>query len=45
MVGVVTLPVATIAFTLLYYDLRVRMEGYDLNALSQEMGVAAATPA
>lgn len=45
LVGVVTLPVATIAFTLLYYDLRVRMEGYDLNALSQEMGVAAATPA
>jgi hypothetical protein len=45
LVGVVSLPVATIAFTLLYYDLRVRMEGYDLGALSREMGVAAATPA
>ena len=45
LVGIVTPPVAAIAFTLLYYDLRVRAEGYDLRALSQEMGVAAATPA
>ena len=45
LVGIVTPPVAAIAFTLLYYDLRVRTEGYDLRALSQEMGVAAATPA
>ena len=45
LVGVVTPPVAAIALTLLYYDLRVRVEGYDLRALSQEMGVAAATPA
>jgi hypothetical protein len=35
-------PVAAIAFTLLYYDLRVRREGYDVQALSREMGVAAA---
>ncbi len=35
-------PVAAIAFTLLYYDLRVRREGYDVHALSREMGVAAA---
>ena len=35
-------PVAAIAFTLLYYDLRVRREGYDMHALSREMGVAAA---
>ncbi len=45
LVGIVSPPVAAIAFTLLYYDLRVRAEGYDLRALSQEMGVAAATPA
>ena len=45
LVAIVTPPVAAIAFTLLYYDLRVRMEGYDLRALSQEMGVAVATPA
>ena len=35
-------PVAAIAFTLLYFDLRVRREGYDLRALSLEMGAAAA---
>jgi hypothetical protein len=35
-------PVAAIAFTLLYYDLRVRREGYDVQALSREMGTAAA---
>ena len=45
LVGIVTPPVAAIAFTLLYYDLRVRMEGYDLRALSQEMGFAGAAPA
>ncbi len=45
LVLIVTPPVAAIAFTLLYYDLRVRIEGYDLEALSQEMGVATATPA
>lgn len=33
-------PVAAIALTLLYYDLRVRREQYDLAALSHEMGMA-----
>ncbi|MCI0440489.1 MAG: glycerophosphoryl diester phosphodiesterase membrane domain-containing protein [Chloroflexi bacterium] len=42
LVSVVVPPVAAIAATLLYYDLRVRKENYDLNALSQEMGIAPA---
>ena len=40
-VSVIVAPVTLIATTLLYYDLRVRKEEYDLNRLSQEMGVAA----
>ena len=35
-------PVIFIAGTLLYYDLRVRKEDYDIATLSQEMGVVAA---
>jgi hypothetical protein len=35
------LPVIFIAGTLLYYDLRVREEEYDLTKLTQEMGLAA----
>ena len=34
-------PIVFIAGTLLYYDLRVRKEQYDLSALSQEMGTVA----
>ena len=41
-VGVVVPPVIFIAVTLLYYDLRVRNEEYDVVRLSQEMGVIAA---
>ena len=37
---VVVPPIAAIAMTLLYYDLRVRKEGYDFTALSREMGLA-----
>jgi hypothetical protein len=40
-VQIVVLPVLFIAGTLLYYDLRVRKEQYDLSVLSQEMGIAA----
>jgi hypothetical protein len=40
-VGVVVLPVLFTGMTLLYYDLRVRKEHFDLEALTQEMGVAA----
>jgi hypothetical protein len=32
-------PVMSIAITLLYYDLRVRKEGFDIKILSQEMGL------
>ena len=38
--GVLVAPVTVIAATLLYYDLRVRKEGYDISRLSLEMGVA-----
>ena len=38
--GVLVQPVTLIATTLLYYDLRVRKEGYDMSRLSLEMGVA-----
>ena len=40
--GVLVQPVTLIATTLLYYDLRVRKEGYDMSRLSLEMGVAPA---
>jgi len=33
-------PVLSIAITLLYYDLRVRNEGFNIEKLSQEMGLA-----
>ena len=42
LVGVVVPPVIFIAVTLLYYDLRVRNENYDVVRLSQEMGLMAA---
>ena len=41
-VETIVLPVLFIAGTLLYYDLRVRKEQYNVSALSQEMGIAAA---
>jgi hypothetical protein len=41
LVAVAVPPVVFIAETLLYYDLRVRKENYNLAILSQEMGMAA----
>ena len=41
-VGIVVPPVLIIVGTLLYYDLRVRKERYDLSILSQELGIATA---
>ena len=41
-VAVAVPPLAAIASTLIYYDLRVRKESYDITTLSQEMGLAAA---
>ena len=38
----ITTPLLSIAGTLLYYDLRVRREEYDLATLSQELGLASA---
>ena len=38
--GVLVAPVTVIATTLLYYDFRVRKEGYDMSRLSLEMGDA-----
>jgi len=39
-VGIFVLPVLFIAVTLVYYDVRVRKEHFDLTALSREMGLA-----
>lgn len=36
--GIVLYPVGTIAITLLYYDLRIRKEGFDLEMLSRAIG-------
>ena len=35
-------PFISCVFTLFYYDLRVRKEAFDLELLSQQLGVAAA---
>ncbi len=39
-VSILIAPITFIATTLLYYDLRIRKENYDIPRLSQEMGVA-----
>ena len=36
-------PIVACMFTLFYYDLRVRKEGFDLELLAQQIGVGAAT--
>jgi len=35
-------PFTSCVFTLFYYDLRVRKEAFDLELLSQHLGIAAA---
>jgi hypothetical protein len=40
--SVIVLPVTYIPATLLYYDLRVRKEGFNVSRLSEEMGFATA---
>ena len=37
-VAIVVSPLQTIAITLLYYDFRIRKEGFDLEMLSQAIG-------
>lgn len=39
--AIVVPPMMSIAITLLYYDLRVRKEGFNIERLSQELGLAA----
>ena len=39
-VGILVPPVVFIAWTLLYYDMRVRREEYDIAELSRELGIA-----
>lgn len=40
-VGVLTRPIQTTAMTLLFYDLKIRKEAFDLEALVQQAGLAA----
>lgn len=39
MVNILIFPITTIIMTLIYWDLRVRKEGYNLEKLSQELGI------
>jgi hypothetical protein len=41
----VVTPLFACVFTLFYYDLRVRQEGFDLDHLSRELGLAPAARA
>lgn len=38
--AILTVPISTIGATLLYFDLRVRKQGYSLDALANELGLA-----
>jgi len=40
--NIICIPIFTIGETLLYFDLRVRKQGYDLNTLSSELGLTSA---
>jgi len=37
--GIISLPIFVIGITLLYFDLRVRKQGYSLDALADELGL------
>ena len=39
LLGIVLAPILPCALTLLYYDLRVRREGFDLQILSEQLGI------
>jgi hypothetical protein len=41
--GIITQPFRAAAITVLYYDLRVRREGYDLHVLADQLGLPAAS--
>ena len=38
--GILPTPIAITAATLLYYDLRVRKQGYNLETMAGELGIA-----
>jgi hypothetical protein len=40
LVQALVLPIGQVATTLLYYDSRIRKEGFDLEMLAKEMGMA-----
>lgn len=42
---ILTMPIAAAAWILLYYDLRIRKEGFDLEMLAQSLGQGGATDA
>ena len=44
-VGIFIYPLVTVVITLLYYDLRIRKEGFDLEHMAQELGFASPAPA
>jgi hypothetical protein len=39
---ILAMPIGTIAFTLLYYDSRIRKEGFDLEVMAQDLGLSTA---
>jgi hypothetical protein len=41
--GIISTPIYTIGHTLLYFDLRVRKQGYSLDALANELGLSTTT--
>ena len=40
LVGIIFMPISLIGATLLYFDLRIRKEGYSLQVMAQELGLA-----
>jgi hypothetical protein len=44
LVGILTTPIWVIAYVLLYYDIRVRNEGFDIEMLAAGMGVQSPQP-
>lgn len=44
-VGIFVYPLVTVVITLLYYDLRIRKEGFDLELMGKELGFATSAPA
>jgi len=38
--GVIFIPISIIGTTLLYFDLRIRKEGYNMEIVAQHLGIA-----